>query len=221
MTTVLVVAPHADDETLGVGGTLLRHVSEGDEVVWCLVTEMTTTAGYERNEIDARDAVIDAVADGYNFHAVERLGFDTQSLREIAFEGLVAALADVVKRYGVEVVYGPHLGDVHTDHKVVARALASATKSFRARTVRRVLAYETLSESDQARRQHDAFHPSVFIDVTAHLDRKLNLLCLYESELGDFPFPRSEQAVRALAQLRGASCGVKAAEAFALLYERR
>ena len=80
--------------------------------------------------------------------------------------------------------------------------------------------YETLSETEFGLEQNETFHPNVFIDISSFLERKLELLKIYASELNDFPFPRSETTLKALAQLRGASAGFKAAEAFQLLRER-
>ena len=54
MAIVLVVAPHADDETLGCGGTLLRHIEEGDEVHWLIMTALREDTGFSRERIKQR-----------------------------------------------------------------------------------------------------------------------------------------------------------------------
>ena len=64
------------------------------------------------------------------------------------------------------------------------------------------------------------FEPQLYVDITAQLDRKLDILARYTAETAGFPFPRSAQAVRALAELRGSQCGYPAAEAFMLLRGR-
>jgi N-acetylglucosamine malate deacetylase 1 len=51
------------------------------------------------------------------------------------------------------------------------------------------------------------------------LDRKLEIMSIYLSEMAPFPFPRSAVALRAQAQLRGSQCRATAAEAFMLLKE--
>jgi N-acetylglucosamine malate deacetylase 1 len=83
------------------------------------------------------------------------------------------------------------------------------------------LTYETLSETDCIIDPTRMFHPNVFVDISAHLERKLELMAIYRSEMGEFPFPRSGTAIRALAQLRGAQSGFAAAESFMLLRERQ
>ena len=91
----------------------------------------------------------------------------------------------------------------------------ACTKWFRHRTVKRVLAYETLSETDFGIDPRDAqFKPNLFVNISDYLEQKLQLMRVYSSELGEFPFPRSEKSLRALAQIRGAQAGCEAAEAF-------
>jgi len=92
-------------------------------------------------------------------------------------------------------------------------AASACTKWFRYPSVKRVLAYETPSETDFGIDPRDSgFKPNVFVDIGGQLDRKIELMKIYASEMGEFPFPRSEKALRALAQLRGSQAGFKAAE---------
>ena len=114
----------------------------------------------------------------------------------------------------------PHRGDVHTDHQVVFDAVGACCKWFRYPSVKRVLAYETLSETEFGLNPQAGFQPNMFVDISLFMERKLELLKIYQSELGEFPFPRSITAVRALAQYRGATSGFEGAEAFMLLRER-
>ena len=96
----------------------------------------------------------------------------------------------------------------------------SATKSFRYPFIKRVLAYETISETDFGMKPEDGgFRPNVYINISNYLDRKLEILDIFESEIDEFPFPRSRKAVSALAQLRGVQCNSNAAEAFMLIKE--
>ena len=103
---------------------------------------------------------------------------------------------------------------------MVFDAASACCKWFRYPSVRRVLAYETLSETEFGLDPDTRFHPNVFVDISAFLERKIELLQIYKSELGHFPFPRSATAVRVLAQYRGANSGFEAAEAFQLLREQ-
>jgi hypothetical protein len=93
-------------------------------------------------------------------------------------------------------------------------------KWFRHPSIKRVLAYETISEKDFGLIPSHGFRPNYFVNIEAQLDSKLAAMDIDNSELGDFPFPRSHKAIRALATIRGATSGFKAVAAFDLLRER-
>lgn len=220
MNRTLVVAPHPDDETLGLGGALLRRKDEGAEVAWVIVTALSKEAGWATEKIVRRADEIQRVAELYRFSAVYELGFPTACLDQIPTVDLVTAFSRVFTEFQPEEVFVPHPSDVHSDHRIVFNAVASCTKWFRYPSVKRVMAYETLSETDFALDTQSAFRPNVFVNIENYLEKKLSILETYKSELGIFPFPRSYEAVRALAALRGAAAGFKAAESFELLRER-
>ncbi len=217
---ILVVAPHPDDEVLGAGGTLLRRKAEGATVAWLIVTGITAETGWSEDKIKQRADEIKRVTALFGFDSVFELDFPTTQLDQVPMSDLVAAISNVFKTFEPEEVFVPHPSDVHTDHRVVFNAVASCTKWFRYSSVKRVLAYETLSETDFGLGTSQAFRPNVFIDIEPYLADKLRAMDIYASEVGVFPFPRSHQAIRALATLRGSASGFKAAEAFELLRER-
>lgn len=222
MSVVLHVSPHADDETLGSGGTLLRHGDDGDAVHWLVVTDLTAAAGYSPADRERREREIAAVAGAYRFAGVHRLRLPDAGLDALPLLEVANALHGVLESVRPEIVYLPFRGDAHSDHRVVFDAAVAGLRPHRAPWVRRVLAYETPSETDFALDpRRAAFVPQVWVDVSAQLERKLEILRLYgDSELGQHPFPRSEEGITALATVRGATAGYRAAEAFVLLRER-
>ncbi|MBO6781910.1 MAG: PIG-L family deacetylase [Alphaproteobacteria bacterium] len=221
MNTVLVVAPHPDDETLGCGGAILRHAAAGDAVHWCIVTAMHVDAGYTEDQIAARAGTIADVAAHYGFAGVHELGHPTANLDRLPRAELVGSMSAVVGAVSPTRVYLPHPSDSHSDHRIVFEAAAACTKWFRYASIREVFAYETLSETgfgiDPSVK---AFRPNAYIDITGHLEGKIAATAHYASEFADHPFPRSEAGVRALATLRGGEAGYAAAEAFMLLRSR-
>lgn len=220
MRKVLFVAPHPDDETLGCGGTILRHKAEGDDVCWLIVTDISEEMGFSSEKVSLRDEEIKTVAGLYNFDSLYNLGFPTTRLDGLSMSELIERIGSIFRQIQPEIVYLPYRGDVHTDHKVVFDAAVSCTKWFRYGFIKRVLAYETLSETDFGiNPESNGFRPNVFVNITSYLDKKLEIMKTYESELGQFPFPRSEETIKALAKLRGAAAGCDAAEAFMLLKE--
>lgn len=216
----IVIAPHPDDEVLGVGGTLLRRKDEGASVAWLIVTGISVTSGWSKEKVEQRAGEIERVAELFCFDEVFNLDFPATRLDQVPVSDLVAEISKVFKSFEPEEVFVPHPSDVHSDHRLVFDAVASCTKWFRYPSVGRVLAYETISETDFGLGGGQGFRPNVFVDIEPFLDNKLRAMDIYETELGPFPFPRSHQAIRALAMLRGAAAGFKAAEAFELLRER-
>ncbi len=216
----IVIAPHPDDEVLGVGGTLLRRKAEGAKVAWLIVTSISVENGWQAEKVKQRADEIDRISALFDFDNVFELNFPTTQLDHLAMSDLVTGISDAFRTFEPEEVFVPHPSDVHTDHRAVFNAAASCTKWFRYSSVKRVLAYETLSETEFSLGTENGFRPNVFIDIASFIETKLQAMDIYTSELGEFPFPRSHQAIRALASLRGATSGYMAAEAFELLRER-
>jgi len=219
----LIVAPHPDDELLGCGGTLLRRIAEGGSVAWLLMTKVTEEAGWSEERIKRRDREINRVREGLQIAPMHlyALGFPTAELDHIPMSVLVKRISEVFIDYQPDEVLVPYPGDVHSDHRVTFEAASTCTKWFRYPSVKRVLAYETLSETDFGiDPRYPGFKPNVFIDISGQIKQKIELMKIYKSEMNDFPFPRSGETLKALAKLRGAQAGYLAAEAFSLLIQR-
>ena len=216
----IVIAPPPDDEVLGVGGTLLRRKAEGGEVAWLIVTGISEAKGWSADRVAARERELKEVARLFAFDQVYRLGLSATQLDTIPTAELVGRMSEVFQSFKPEEVFVPHYGDVHSDHRKVFDAVASCTKWFRYPSVKRVLAYETLSETDFGLYPSLAFRPNFFVNIQEYLETKMKAMEVYGSELGSPPFPRSLDAIKALAIMRGATSGFKAAEAFELLRER-
>lgn len=222
MKKILAVAPHPDDETLGCGATLLRHVAQGDEVHWFIATAISEIQGFSAERVASRDIEINLVAREYGFQGVHRAGFPTTRLDTLPKGELIAALGKVIKEVQAQVLYVPYRNDVHSDHAVVFDAAMSCSKQFRYPSVQAIYAYETLSETEFGIRPDDGgFRPNLFVDMQGRLDRKIEIMRLFAGEMDLFPFPRSEECLRALAVLRGSQAGLHAAEAFMVLKEIR
>lgn len=216
----LVVAPHPDDETLGCGGTLMRLRQQGADLTWLIVTGISEDAGWPAQRVRERDAEIARVAELIGFSEIVNLRLPTAQLDTMPMRELIGRFADVFQSVKPQQVFLPCRLDVHTDHRVTFDAAAACTRWFGVASVRRVLAYETISETGFGLGSELAFHPNYFVDISDFLARKLEAMSVYNSEVGDFPFPRSVEAIRALAAYRGATSGFTAAEAFQLLRER-
>jgi LmbE family N-acetylglucosaminyl deacetylase len=215
----LVVAPHPDDEVLGVGGTLLRRKAEGAQLGWLIMTKISVEAGWSLAKVLKRQEEITQITELFGFDSVFELSYTTTQLDQIPMIELISAVSAVIESFSPNEIFVPHSSDIHSDHRVTFDAVASSAKWFRSPSIKRVLAYETLSETDFGLGTNRGFKPNVFMNIEGHLEGKLRAMSIYSSEVGEFPFPRSDQAISAQAILRGASSGFKEAEAFELLRE--
>lgn len=216
----LVIAPHPDDETLGCGGTLLRQKDEGDEIYWIIVTSITKELGYPNEQVLNRESEIKNVSKKYGFKEVFNFSFPPTLVDTIPIADLIHKIVDVYHKVEPDVIFMPYNNDVHTDHQVIAKALQSTFKWFRYPYIKKVLMYETLSETEFNFMIENTFKPNLFIDMAQYLDSKIDIMKTYKSEIDKFPFPRSEKAIRALATYRGSQAGFSAAEAFKLVYNK-
>jgi LmbE family N-acetylglucosaminyl deacetylase len=221
MKKILVVSAHPDDEVLGVGGTLIRHREQGDELHWLIATNIYCEQGFSQKRVDSRQSEIATVASQLKMK-VHQLDFRTMTLTSEDLLKLVPEISEIFQKVKPEMIYVLNRSDAHSDHRVLFDAVMACTKSFRYPNIREVLMYECLSETEFAPALPEkVFLPNCYIDVSDQMEEKLELMRVYESELGEHPFPRSERNIRALATFRGASCGVNYAEAFQILKSYR
>lgn len=215
---VLVIAPHPDDEVLGVGGTIARCVRSGDHVSVVIVTCGSPPLF---DEGDVQRVRLEAVAAHRVLGVSDTIlltGFPAAKLDTIPGHELNAALTDVVRTVRPDMVFIPFAGDIHRDHQMVFTASLVATRPRDGCTVRAIYAYETVSETNwYAPPLTPGFLPNTFIAIDDYLDVKLNALKEYSSQVKPFPDERSLEAVTALARVRGATVGFKAAEGFVLI----
>jgi LmbE family N-acetylglucosaminyl deacetylase len=223
MNKVLVVAVHPDDETLGCGGTLLKHKNNGDEIYWLIITSPTLNHpyGFTQEVIDKRICLVNQITEKYKFHKVISLNYPTQLLHTVDLRDMIKKIDVVFNEIKPNVVYAMFSNDVHSDHRVAFEAIYSCTKSFRNPFIEAIYMMETLSETEFAPALPCAsFTPNVYVDITDYFDQKIEIMKLYETELMEEPYPRSLSSIEALARYRGSRAGVKYAEAFMLLYEK-
>ncbi len=213
---VLVIAVHPDDETLGCGGTLLKHKANEDEIHWLICTTIDKKhAYYEKREKEIRN-----VSKLYEFDSVHNLRLKTMQVDEYSMSELVDKISKIINEIDPNIIYLPFKGDVHSDHRKIFEAAYSCTKSFRYPCIKKIYMMETLSETEFApSTKEDSFIPNVFVDITDFFDKKIEIMEIFESEISEHPFPRSKRNLRALATLRGATCGCEYAESFVLLKE--
>jgi LmbE family N-acetylglucosaminyl deacetylase len=218
---VLVISAHPDDETLGCGGTILKHTAAGDAVTWLIATEAYEPQ-WNRPLIEAKAREVAAVAEAYGMCRTVKLGLPTVKLETLPQIEVMEKVRAVIAEVRPETIYLLHGGDIHTDHAALFTAVMGVMKPFHLSKfgTRRMLSYEIISSTDQAPPlAHRAFIPNSFSDISEQIDRKIEIMNLFATETQPDPMPRGPEAIRALARVRGATISVRYAEAFMILRE--
>ena len=211
---VLVFAPHNDDEILGVGGTMRRHIEENDNVYVC---EVTSGKMYKTIQQEAKRAhEFLGVTDTYF------LNLPVGELRNMAQALINEKFVAVVKRIEPDIVYVPFIGDMHLDHREVVESAMVALRPVYDFKVKEIYMYETLSETGwNLQLSEKSFNPNVWVDISDYFEKKIKSMSYYQSQLKEYPHPRSVEAVEALAKYRGSTVGVLYAESFMLVRKVR
>lgn len=218
---VLVVSAHPDDETLGCGATLLKLANLGASLHWLVVTSASLPE-YSEKQISMQSKQIEKVRKAYPFESITWLKHPTTRLETLPLTTLIDGFRGCLKEVHPEWVFVPNRSDVHSDHHVVFQALSAVLKPIYMHSlgIKRVLACEINSETEAAPPlPENIFLPTILFDIGDTLQRKLDIMKLYKTEIQPEPLPRSLSAIRALARYRGASIGVEYAEAFMLIRE--
>ena len=214
---ILVVSAHPDDEVLGLGGTLARHVQQHDVVYPAIFADASQVRYSEEKRKDLKSACLKSCAE-LGAQPPEFLGFPDQKLDTYSQIDLTKAIEELIVKYHCEVVYTHHVGDINRDHQLLHEATLVATRPKPGGIVRRVLSYSVPSSTEWAPFfPGRSFVPNWFVDIAATLPQKIRALAHYSSETPPYPHPRSLEAVENQAKFWGSSVGFEYAEPFMLM----
>lgn len=214
---ILVIAPHPDDEVLGCGGVIRKFANEGNQV-FVLIATRGSSRLFDQSKVDnVRNEALAA----HEFLGVSNtffLDYPAPELDTVPIADLSRDFAKIIRENNIEVLFLPHRGDIHNDHKMVFNAGLVAARPVGNYSVKEIYSYETLSETEWAAPfADDAFIPNYFVNIEQSFDAKKSAMCFFKSQLRDFPNSRSLETLEALAKFRGATVGCKRAEAFMII----
>ena len=217
--SILVIAAHPDDDVLGCGGAIARHISHGDKVSILFLADGESSRGSLDQLQQRRESAIKAAScigvakEGVLFGDFADNQMDTVPLLEI-----VKVIEKVSSKIKPELVYTHHHGDLNVDHVLTNKAVLTAFRPMPSQSVKTILGFEVLSSTGWSAPSSDNnFYPQHYIDITPFFGKKLEALTHYENEMRPFPHARSYDAIEALAVYRGAMVGLKKAEAFSII----
>lgn len=207
---ILVIAPHNDDEVLGVGGTISKYASEGHNVFVC---EVTSGSEYKKLQNEAKKAhAVLGVKESFF------LNLPVVKLKTLDPIEINSAISNIVQQVNPQVVYIPFIGDMHMDHREVTESALVALRPINNSTVQSIYMYETLSETGwNIPNSERSFIPNTWVDISSYLEKKIEAMKCYESQIKVYPNPRSTDGIKALAMYRGSTVSVQYAESFMLV----
>ena len=206
---VVVIAAHPDDEILGCGGTVALHTRRGDRVTSVIACEGESLrygpGGVGQAEHTRRAAAELGVED------VRPLGFADQRLDTVPLTDIITPLERVIHEVRPRIVYCQWGGDINRDHELLFKAALVATRPTE-ESLATVYAFDTASSTEWGFPR--SFVPDTWVEISKTLDRKIAAMACYESEVRQYPHPRSLEALRNRARAWGNQHCMDAAEVF-------
>lgn len=219
---ILVVAAHTDDEALGCGGTIARHVAEGDAVHAVFMADgVNARSNVAIGDLECRMEAARQAHEILGLQRVEYLGLPDNCMDSLPLLHIVKALEAVIQSIAPQVIYTHHHGDLNIDHRITHSAVMTACRPLPGACVREIFSFEVLSSTEWSTPHKDPFVPNVFVDISPYLEKKQQALLAYQHEMRHAPHSRSIEHSEYLARHRGHSVGVGAAEAFMAIRQIR
>jgi len=212
---VLVVAAHTDDEALGCGGTIVRHVKEGDTVYAVFMADgVTSRSGAGPNELTNRNSLAENASHILGIKERFYLGLPDNQMDSIPLLEVIQKLEPIIERLKPNIIYTHYHGDLNVDHRITHKAVMTACRPLPGSSVRAIYTFEVMSSTEWATLGMHPFTPDHFVNISDYLSIKLRALKEYQEEMREIPHSRNIKHIEFLAYHRGYSVGMCAAEAF-------
>ena len=216
MKKILIVAAHPDDEVLGCGGVIAKQILFGADIQVVFMADGISSRGFSEESLVARkESCIRALKIlGVN---KEPIFFDLKDNQLDAYPllELVQKIEKILTKFKPDAIYTHSYHDLNVDHQIAFKAVMTAARPSSYPFIREIYSFEILSSSEWSLTKR--FNPNYFVDITSHLSKKVDAFKCYSSELNNFPNPRSVEAIKSLAKIRGSEVGVAAAETFEII----
>lgn len=222
---VLIVAAHPDDEILGMGGTILKHASQKDNVtIVYMATGITARKSsnkikssedkkFQKEILELRQDALKA-AKILQVKDVKFYDFPDNQMDSITLLKIVKAIEKEIKLVKPQRVYTNHYGDLNVDHKIVSNATITACRPLNG-PVKEIFSFEVLSSTEWS--YPFSFKPNYFVNIKKQLPKKIKAMEKFKGEIRDFPHPRSSENMNYVAGRWGSVSGFEAAEAFEII----
>ena len=224
---VMVIAAHPDDEVLGCGGAIIKHVNAGDEVCIIVLADGVTSRIYDplvSRTIELKQAKMAIAMRKKEFFRAAKilgvkssncfwLGLPDQRLDAVPLLDIIKQIEKISAKICPDIVYTHHWGDLNRDHRVCCEAAMTAFRPSRSKV--EFYCFEVSGNMGLLPPiKMNKFEPDRFVDISSFIEGKVKALSAYKSELRDYPLPLSQKSVLKTAKMRGKKKKVKFAETF-------
>ena len=215
MNSVLVIAAHADDESLGCAGTIAKHIAQGDNVD---VIFMTNGVGARDSNSDGdtimRASALEQAMTVLGVKDYQCFDFPDNQMDSVPLLGIIKTIERVINKVLPNIIYTHFAHDLNIDHQITHQAVMTACRPIKGSSVKKIYSFEVLSSTEWNSPSQPNFIPQYIVNIDDFWNKKYQALQCYHEELRPFPHSRSLACIEAQAILRGASYGFKKAEAF-------
>ncbi len=219
---ILIIAAHPDDEVLGCGGTIAKYSQSNDVYIAVLGEGISSRYNGKREEINKELLNLQEQSKkaGKFLGVKENLFFDLpdNQFDTVPFLKIVKKVEKVIEKIKPAIIYTHHTGDLNIDHRITFQAVLTAARPINNCPVKKIYSFEVPSSTEWSfQKINNPFSPNVFENISATINKKIEAIQIYKTEVREFPHPRSEEAILAIAKRWGSVAGVKYAEAFELV----
>ena len=216
---VLIIVSHTDDETLGMGGVIAKHIKSGDNVSAISMTDGLSSRGeISQNEIQNRKNASAKASNILGFNWIKKGNFPDNQMDSIALIDIIKFIEKVKNQLLPTIIYTHSPADLNVDHQLVSKAVLTAFRPQAEEFWKEIRLFEIPSATDYGHSSiTNIFRPNLFINIEDTLEIKLKALKAYHSEMRSYPNSRSYRGVENLAEYRGNQVGLKYAESFEII----
>ena len=210
---VLIIAAHPDDEILGCGGTIAKHIFNNDLVTILFICDGETSREKNLQQLQYRNKSAKKASKLLGCQDPIFLNFPDNRLDSVIFLEIVQKIELYIEKIKPNIIYTHHYNDLNIDHQLTCKSVITACRPLPGHYVKSIFLFEVMSSSEWGI-FNEKFIPNKFIDITVHKDKKEEALKVYKNEMRDYPHPRSKKNIDAIEQLRGSVSNIEYAEAF-------
>lgn len=227
MSKILAVVSHPDDEILGLGGTLIKHVEDNDEVYCLILGEgVTSRKGLDEDEKNEKLRELKKqtgkAGQVIGFKDIFFSDFPDNKFDEVPLLDIIQNVENHIDEIQPDIIYTHFYDDLNVDHRRTFEAVITATRPFGDYNTKEIYCFETPSSTEwNFKNKKNNFDPNYFVDISDTIEEKMEALRLYENEMRNYPHPRSPEAIKTIAKRWGTVVGKKYVEAFELIRKVR